>query len=149
MEFLITLLIILSWPKSSSRFFYIEFYVYFVRCYRKTWTNFLAYPVCNVYMLCIQYTYCYCCSLGYFIFVHISFPFLWIFLSLSGRLSVWEEKKCCEVLSCYDSSVSCWTNMDDVVGEGQTPVTHMHTFLLLEASICQEDCKTDSKKKIF
>lgn len=37
--------------------------------------------------------------------------------------------------------------MGDVVGEGQTPVTHMHTFLLLEASICQEDCKTDSKKK--
>ena len=36
MEFHIILLIILGWPKSSSRFLYIEFYVYSVRCYRKT-----------------------------------------------------------------------------------------------------------------
>ena len=68
MEFQITLLIILGWPKSSSRFLCIEFYAYSVRCYKKTWTNFLAYLVYNVCMLCMQYTYCYCCSLGYFIF---------------------------------------------------------------------------------
>ena len=36
MEFQITLLIILGWPKSSSRFLCIEFYAYSVRCYKKT-----------------------------------------------------------------------------------------------------------------
>lgn len=56
------------------------------------------------------------------------------------------------VKGCYVVIVVFHTELTwgDIVGEGQTPVAHiMHTFLLLQAGICQVDCKIDSQKRIF
>lgn len=131
MEFLITL----HYTELAKKFF--QVFLYWVLCIfckmlRKNLNKLLAYPY-NVYMLCIQYTYCYCCSLGYFIFVHISFPSL-DFSSLVVDC-LCGKKKCCEVWSCYDSSVSCWTNMGDVVGRTNSCYTYAHFYSLKQVFV--------------
>lgn len=68
---------------------------------------------------------CYVCSIHIAIavlwdisfLVHISFPFLWIFLSLSGRLSLWGKKKCCEMIVVFHAKLTwvTWLGKDKLL----------------------------------